>query len=323
MRTSLRTAFLLSVFTVLFALAPAASAQPTGYSTGVYRVVDRPNEDAGVLLAADFAVKEQASRAKTTITLKTVVKASDKEPMLGARDFMLCLDTNVTGKQTYAQAIVTMDQYSNLKLMGWSKSTCGKAASGGTATGGAASGSYAPLKSDHAGANLAADFAVKEKAAALKSPVKLVSLVKAEMAEGAKIGYGTFRLCLVVAGNGVGPGAQTLVSMDQYNNLKLISWTDSNCPETDGEFMPVEKGFTAGVDMAADWAVGKHSKDTKIEHKLIEILKREEKGMFGVTYRICMKVGEGSETQVIQAIVTRDQYSNHKLVSWEHSTCTK
>ncbi|HRI08617.1 MAG TPA: hypothetical protein PKW35_12425, partial [Nannocystaceae bacterium] len=97
MKTSLRTTFLLSVFATIFGIA--VSAQPHG--TGAYKLVDNPNGDAGVGLAADFAVKEQASRAKTAISLNTVVKASDKEPKLGARDFMLCLDTNVSGKQTY------------------------------------------------------------------------------------------------------------------------------------------------------------------------------------------------------------------------------
>ncbi len=318
MKTNFRTAFLLSALTAAFALA--ISAQPGGY---------RPTEidNAGVALAADFAVKEQASRAKTPITLNKVVKASDKEPKLGARDFMLCLDTNVTGKQTYVQAIVTMDQYSNLKLMGWSKSTCGKSApmSGGVS----ATGEFMPrmkyeiVSNGDGGAGLAADFAVEAQAKKTKVVITPATIIKAEDQEPA-LGARNFRLCLKTTVNGKATTAQTLVTVDQYSNHKLVSWTEMKCGESGGdEFKLIEKEFTAGVDLAADWAVMKHSKDTGVEHKLVEILKREEKGMFSMTYRICMKVGEEGETQTIQAIVTRDQYSNHKLVSWEHSTCTK
>ncbi len=38
-------------------------------------------------------------------------------------------------------------------------------------------------------------------------------------------------------------------------------------------------------------------------------------------YRVCMRVAEEGKTQVIRTVVTMDQYSNMKLVSWEHSTC--
>lgn len=307
MKTSLQTAFLLSVFTVVFGLAVSA------------QVIDKPNEDAGAGLAADFAVKEQALRAKTTVDLNSIIKATDKAVKLGTRHLTLCLDTRIKGIPTYVQAVVTTDQYSNQKLLSWAKSSCAKGVTG------ASKGGYTPLAKDHPGAGLAADFAVKERAAALKKPVQLVSIVKAEMDQGngARLGAGTFRLCLVTTGGSVGPGSQAVVSMDQYSNLKLISWVDSKCVETDGEYEQVEKNFTAGVDLAADWAVSEHSKDTGVPHKLVEILKREEKGMFSVTYRICMTVGEEGKTQTIQAIVSRDQYSNHKLVSWEHSTCTK
>lgn len=307
---------LFSVLSIVFAVAATASAQ--GW---------KPTQiDAGVDLAADFAVKEQADRAKTTITLNKVVKASDKQPKLGARDFMLCLDTTVTNTQTYVQAIVTMDQYSNLKLMGWSKSTCGKDADGGSAVvhpGFTPNTKYKHVDINDAGADLAAQNAVILQSKKTKSNVTYNEILKAEDMERS-LGTRDFRLCLSIATNGKQGQAQALVSVDQYSNYKLTGWTEMKCSEAAADgFNPVEKEFTAGVDMAADWAVGKHSKDTGIAHKLVEILRREEKGMFAMTYRICMKVGEGNETQVIQAVVTRDQYSNHKLVSWEHSNCTK
>lgn len=286
--------------------------------------------DAGVHLAADFAVMEQAKRAKTTVTLNKVLKASDKEPMLGARDFMLCLDTNVTNKQTFVQAIVTMDQYSNFRLMGWSKSTCGKAGVGSGSGTGVGSGSgfvpdkdYKVIDISHAGAVLAAEFAVKEQAEKTKSKITAATMYKAEALQP-KLGATNFRLCQQMMVNDKWTWAQMVVTVDQYSNHKLVSWMNDGCGDaaTD-DFKPVKSGYTAGVDMAADWAVGKHSKDTGIAHKLVEILSREEAGMFAVTYRICMKVEEEGKTESVQAIVSRDQYSNHKLVSWKHSSCGK
>ena len=63
-----------------------------------------------------------------------------------------------------------------------------------------------------------------------------------------------------------------------------------------------------------NFVVKKHSEDTKIKHTLDGILKGETKGMFEMTYRVCMKVGEDGKTQIIRAVVTMDQYSNMKLV---------
>ncbi len=276
-----------------------------------YKPVD--NGDGGAGLAADFAVGAQAKKTKSVITPATIIKAEDLEPALGYRNFRLCLKTTVDGKATTAQTLVNVGQYSNYKLVSWTEMKCGGDGGHG----------YSPVEKTHPGAGLAADFAVQEESKVLKTPVKLVSIVKAEMQDGARLGAANFRLCLIASGGSVGPGSLAIVSMDQYSNLKLVSWTASKCVETDGDYEPVEKGFTAGVDMAADWAVAQHSKETGIPHKLIEILKGEEKGMFSLTYRICMTVGEEGKTQTIQAIVTRDQYSNHKLVSWEHSTCGK
>ncbi|HQZ95215.1 MAG TPA: hypothetical protein PLP21_02800 [Pyrinomonadaceae bacterium] len=58
-----------------------------------------------------------------------------------------------------------------------------------------------------------------------------------------------------------------------------------------------------------------------MKHTLAGILKCENKGMFAMIYRVCMRVAEEGKTQVIRTVVTMDQYSNMKLVSWEHSTC--
>ena len=295
------------------------SAQPGGYQP-----TDKDNP--GVGLAADFAVKEQSTRSKTTVTLDNIVNAEDGDAKLGARNLRLCLSVTAAGKPMVAQAVVHVDQYSNHKLMLWAKSTCGKSESGG---GMGSGGEFKPdteykhVDNGDGGAGLAADFAVMAQAKKTKATIAPATIIKAEDLEPA-LGARNFRLCLKTTVNGKATTAQTLVTVDQYSNHKLVSWTEMKCGEAGGdEFKPVEKEYTAGVDMAADWAVEKHSKEKGIAHKLIEILKREEKGMFSMTYRICMKVGEGDETQIIQAVVTRDQYSNHKLVSWEHSTCGK
>lgn len=289
---------------------------------GDYKPVADFNNDAGVGLAADFAVKEREANTKRKIAPATVVQAEDLEPKLGARNFRLCLTRNVKGKPFSSQALVTMDQYSNLKLLSWTDMRCGGIAS---ATFG---DEFKPINDpDEDGfIVMAANFAVKEQSAKTKSNITVAQVRKAE--DGlAMLGARNLRLCLKLNGGGKSPLAQTVVTMDQYSNLKLVSWIDGcegSSPEADGDgFKPVEKEFTAGVDLAADWAVEKHAKDTGKAHKLVEILKREEKGMFSMTYRICMKVGEEGKTETIQAIVSRDQYSNHKLVSWEHSKCIK
>ncbi len=304
MKTKLQTAFLLSVFTAIFALT--VSAQPAGY-----KPIDKT--DAGAGLAADFAVKEQSKRTKTAITLNEIVSARDQEPGRMSRNFWLCMKVNSVSRPLSVQAVVTVDEYSNMKLASWAQGACTETASEG----------YKMVENGDGGAGLAADFAVKDQAKKTKSVITPATIVKAEDQEPG-IGYRNFRLCLKTTVNGRPTTVQTLVNVDQYSNHKLVSWAESKCGEPTGaEFKPVEAGFTAGADLAADFAIKEHTSTTGIAHKLVEILKREERGMFAVTYRLCMNVREDGRTQTIQAVVSRDQYSNHKLVSWEHSTCTK
>lgn len=318
MKKSLQTAFLLSVFTAMFGLA--VSAQP--YGSGVYKAIDKPDDDAGVGLAVDFAVKEQSARSKKEIKSTGVLKAADGSAKLGARNLQLCLAVTTDGKPSTVQAIVTMDQYSNLKLMSWSKSTC---AASGTSTAFKPDTDYKAGAINDIGADLAAQNAIIQQSEKTKAKITFGEMIKVEYKEP-KLGAADFRLCMSVVNNGKPARAQALVSKDQYQNYKLTSWTDTRCGESADGFTKVEQ-FTAGVDLAADFAVMKHSKDTGIEHKIAEILKREEKGdkdnLMAATYRICMKISEAGKTKVIQAVVSKDAYSNHKLVSWEHSTCGK
>lgn len=308
-----RFSSLMSLALVICTLASSAAAQQWR-STEI---------DAGVDLAADFAVKEQATRAKTTVTLNRVLKASDKEPKLGARDFMLCLDTNVANAQTFVQAIVTMDQYSNFKLMGWSKSTCGKDVSGPTAIPGFTPNTkYKHVDIQDAGADLAAQNAVILQSKKTKTTVTYNEILKAEDMERS-LGTRDFRLCLSVATNGKQGQAQALIGVDQYSNYKLTGWTDGKCNTASADGFTQVSNNDAGMMLALDFAIKEHSEEKDMDHELGKVLKAESKGMFAMEYRICFTVKEEGKTETIEAVVTRDQYSNQKLVSWKHSNCGK
>ena len=315
-------ALLSTTVAVLFAMVSIAPAQAGGYQP-------TDKENAGVGLAADFAVKEQSTTSKTTITLGTVLMAEDGDAKLGARNLRLCLNVTAAGKPLMAQAIVHVDKYRNHKLMLWAKSTCGKATASGTGTSvttGMGNGfkpdtAYKAVEIDDLGADLAAQNAVIQQSEKTKGKITFGEMIKVEDKEP-KLGARDFRLCMSVVNNGKPGRAQALVSMDQYMNYKLVSWADTKCGESADGFTTVSNS-DAGIGLAADFAVEKHSKDTKIPHKLASIIKAENKGMFAMTYRVCMNVSEEGKTQGIQAVVTMDQYSNMKLVSWEHSTCGK
>lgn len=181
-------------------------------------------------------------------------------------------------------------------------------------------GEYKPTDPSNAGVGLAADFAVKTRSEKTKKTVELGEIVNAADQEP-KLGARNFKLCMNVTTNGKRSSAQALVTMDQYSNLKLVSWTAAKCVAPKGDGFENVSNDDAGIGLAADFAVKKHSEDTKIEHKLVRILKAEEKGKFEMTYRVCMELTEGDEKPVVQAVVTMDQYSNMKLVSWKHSDC--
>lgn len=176
-------------------------------------------------------------------------------------------------------------------------------------------GGYGTADVKQADVAAAAKFAIKAKSAKSKLKFKLGQIEKAEIQVVAGLNY---RLCMKV--NAAGDEYFWVESV-VYKNLKgkmsMTSWADSTC----GEAFTVADSASPGVGLAADFAVKQHSKEKNIEHKLVTILKAEERGMFAMTYRICMKVDEEGESHVILATVTVDQYSNMKLVKWEHSTC--
>jgi len=295
----------------------------TGKTPEGYKPTDKNN--AGVGLAADFAVKTQSNNTKTPITLTEILKAEDREPKLGARDFRLCLSVTADGKPLVAQALVSMDQYSNLKMTLWEKSMCGNSrADGGNGSiteGFKPDTGYKAVEIDDAGADLAAQNAIIQQAKKTKAKITFGEMIKVEDKEP-RLGARDFRLCMSVVNNGKPGRAEALISVDQYSNYKLTSWADKKCGESADGFTTVSND-DAGIGLAADFAVKQHSKDTKIPHKLASIIKGENKGMFAMTYRVCMNVSEDGETRVIQAVVSMDQYSNMKLVSWTHSNCGK
>ncbi len=108
----------LSLAALVLALAISGIAQ----KTGEYKPTDPSN--AGVELAADFAVKTRSEKTKKTVKLSNIVSAEDQEPVLGARNFKLCMNVTTNGKASSAQALITMDQYSNFKLVSWTAAKC-------------------------------------------------------------------------------------------------------------------------------------------------------------------------------------------------------
>ncbi|MBK9163481.1 MAG: hypothetical protein IPM21_06115 [Acidobacteria bacterium] len=82
-------------------------------------------DDVGARFAADFAVKERSSETSKQIALDRILKAEDREPKLGERIFRLCMATRTNGKTANVQAVISMDQYSNLKIESWKEKACG------------------------------------------------------------------------------------------------------------------------------------------------------------------------------------------------------
>lgn len=203
---------MLFAFAVVLSFASVSIAQ----KNADFKPVEEGDPGAG--LAADFAVKDRSKKTKTTITLGEIVKAEDQEPGMMSRNFRLCIKVNMSGESSSVQTIVSMDEYSNLKLVSWADSKCSEPAGDG----------FRPIENGDAGAGLAADFAVKQQAAKTKAKITPATIVKAEDQEPG-IGYRNFRLCLKTTVNGKPSLSQVVVSMDQYSNFKLISWVKSTC----------------------------------------------------------------------------------------------
>ncbi len=197
---------------VAFASAGMAAAQADNF-----KPTDISN--AGVRLAADFSVKERGEKKKQDIKLEQILGAEDHEPKLGARDFRLCLAVTTERKPSTVQATVSMDQYSNLKLLKWKNSTCGESAG---------SDGFKTISTEDVGARFAADYAVKEQSSETNKQIALDRIVKAEDREP-KLGERIFRLCMATKTDGQTASVQAVISMDQYSNLTIESWKEVAC----------------------------------------------------------------------------------------------
>lgn len=194
-------------------------------------------------------------------------------------------------------------------------------------------GGYKNIDPAGEGAVAAADFAIKTQSESAEIEYVLGGIVKAESQVVAGTNY---RLCMDVSANG-GDGyyVQVVVSQDLKQTYRLGSWTAVDCgpppapdaentraksskkPTTRGRFKPIAK-TDIGAGLAADFAVKEHGKKSKTEYKLVEIVKAEDRepALMKRDFRLCLKVKSDSKTSFVQAIISVDQYSNHKLVGW-------
>ena len=314
MKTNIRAATMLSALAIVLSIASAGVAQRI---LGGYKEI--PNDDAEAVESANFAVKVQSDKTEKEFQLGEIAKA--ERQVVAGSNYRLCMQVIANEDEPYfVQAVVYLDLRGNRSLTSWADSDCGGASEAPVRGKMRTVDHYKPVDKTDAGVGLAADFAVKEQSAKTKTKITLGEIVNAEDQEP-KLGARNFRLCLKVTAYDKPSSAQAVVTMDQYSNFKLVSWADSKCGETVGDGFTQVANTDAGIGLAADFAVKKHSEDTNIKHTLAGILKGENKGKFEMTYRVCMRITEKDESFVIQAVVTMDQYSNMKLVSWEHSTC--
>ncbi len=297
---------------------------------GGYKVIE--NTDAGATDAAAFAIKAQSEQTEMEFVLGEIVKA--ERQVVAGSNYRLCMDVSANGQDgSYVQAVVYVDLKQNYKLTSWAASDCGGVPEAGAAKGAArkapAADGYKPIANTDAGAGLAADFAVKTQSAKTKTKLTLGEIVKAEDREP-KIGARDFRLCLKVnLDGGTTMSARAIVSMDQYSNLKLVSWTESTFgtttttkPSVADGFKPIEK-TDAGAGLAADFAIKEQSAKTKMTFKLDGIVKADDRepALMKRDFRLCLNVSSNGKSTFVQAVVSMDAYSNLKLVSWADSTC--
>lgn len=81
--------------------------------------------DPGSLLAADFAVKERSEKTKAAVKLGALVRAERQDVGTMGGNFRLCLKVTDDKAESFALVNVSVDNYSNHKLLGWDASDCG------------------------------------------------------------------------------------------------------------------------------------------------------------------------------------------------------
>lgn len=192
-------------------------------------------------------------------------------------------------------------------------------------------GGYKVIETTDAGAVNAAKFAIKAQSEKDEMEYELGDIVKAERQAVAGSNY---RLCMDVSANG-GDGSyvQAVVNVDLKNNFKVLSWASSDCggPSETGSAPKTASGSAykvivktdPGAGLAADVAVKTQAEKTKTKLKFDEIVKAETQELKGMSmnYRLCIKVSDGAKSSFGKALVSVDQYSNYKLISWADSNC--
>jgi hypothetical protein len=193
-----------------------------------------PINDAEVKKAAAFAVSAEAKRSEKEIELIDIVKA-ERQSASGS-NYRMCLKVSTEAGEgqdaveVFVKAIVNFDTRKNAKLLSWEASDCGQDEEGElpAVTGFVPNKTIKPVSKNDIGAGMAADFAVRNYSSKTKSKVSLGEIVEAEDKELGLMNR-NFRLCLQVTKNGKPSSAQAVVSMDQYSNLKLLSWVETKC----------------------------------------------------------------------------------------------
>jgi Cystatin domain len=118
MKNSLKFAVGLAVLTVIIGAA-SARAQ---VKTGGYKEADKG--EAGVVAAAEYAIKAQSEKTGYKYELSEVVKA--ERQVVAGTNYRLCMQVSADGDEAFfVQAVVYLDLKKNYKLTSWADSDCG------------------------------------------------------------------------------------------------------------------------------------------------------------------------------------------------------
>jgi hypothetical protein len=122
MKTNLRGAIILVVLSVIFGSVTAGLAQ----RTGSYKEVAK--DDAGVMAAAEFAVKEQGKKQEMTYKLVSVEHA--EQQVVAGINYRLCLkvgyhkqDDDVDTTE-FVRAVVYQNLQREYSLTSWAPENC-------------------------------------------------------------------------------------------------------------------------------------------------------------------------------------------------------
>lgn len=117
MKKSLRFAIILFALSVVFGCVNAVSAQDIAGGYG-----DASTTDADVVKAANFAIKKQGKKVRTSFTLVSIEKAEVQ--VVAGLNYRLCLKV----KNKKGERVIKVVVYKNLKnkfsLTSWTEEDC-------------------------------------------------------------------------------------------------------------------------------------------------------------------------------------------------------